>query len=652
MSYKSSILACFRRKSEASPLRRRRGFSFFGLPLLEARQLLASLTSTFSSTVPIQATDFSAPISLPKFNPALGTLTEVDITLDSSGTQGGTLTNAASGAQTFTFEEDINLSLTDTATTLLSNVLTGTQNYTDLQPGASASFGPFNPTNSSTAVFTSGATFDEFNNGPGNVALSVQTLTGQTIGGGGGNISAVITTTAGATATVTYRYTATPVSISGNVYEDVTASGRLDFGDNPIAGVLLTLVDSDGNTVATTTTGPGGAYNFATKTDGSPLFPGTYTLLETQPAGYLQGTNTVGTVDGATDGTLAGLDRIGSIVLTSGQNSINNNFGEILPVTLSGNVYIDRTNAGVIQFGDAPIGGVTIHLLDASGIVATTTTAPNGSYLFTTTTSGAPLAPGTYTIVESQPAGFGQGATNVGTVNGVPIGLVQAPDILGSIGLRSGQNSISNNFGELLPDALNVSSVRRFGVHNQPTLVVLSFSTPLDPATAQNVFNYRIVGPTDSSTPGVIPIRAAIFDAATNTVTLQLGKRLQLHHPYTLTVTGLRSTLGSPLSGNNGIPGSPFTTSLNISELSGFIDRAGNFVPIDHGKIYPAAGAAAFKGKTFVAPSNLGSFASTNLKTFITATSGPNSDFQLISLSPNGGKFARRGAAVRGNSKV
>ena len=97
-----------------------------------------------------------------------------------------------------------------------------------------------------------------------------------------------------------------------------------------------------GTTIATTTTAADGTYSFTSDANGNPLTPATYKVTETQPAGYLQGTNTVGTVNGASDGALIPVDMIGSVVLTSGQNSINNNFGELKPVTISGNVYEDK----------------------------------------------------------------------------------------------------------------------------------------------------------------------------------------------------------------------------------------------------------------------------------------------------------------------
>ena len=94
-----------------------------------------------------------------------------------------------------------------------------------------------------------------------------------------------------------------PVTISGNVYEDVLGTGVLAPGDAPIPGATLTLT-SGGVTIATTTTAADGTYTFTSDSGGNPLLPGTYKVTETQPAGYLQGSNTVGTVNGVSDGSL------------------------------------------------------------------------------------------------------------------------------------------------------------------------------------------------------------------------------------------------------------------------------------------------------------------------------------------------------------
>jgi hypothetical protein len=99
----------------------------------------------------------------------------------------------------------------------------------------------------------------------------------------------------------------------------------------------------------------------------------------------------------------------------------------------------------------------------------------------------------------------------------------------------------------------------------QPTEVVLTFSSGLDPARAQDVRNYRIVGPAGRR----IAINSAVHDPTTNTVTLQPNEKINLHHNYQLTVIGIgpggvASVSGTPLDGaGDGDPGSNFVTTLN-----------------------------------------------------------------------------------------
>ena len=54
----------------------------------------------------------------------------------------------------------------------------------------------------------------------------------------------------------------------------------------------------------TTTTNSSGAYSFTTDSNGNQLRPGTYTITETLPGGYLTDAATVGTVNGSADGSV------------------------------------------------------------------------------------------------------------------------------------------------------------------------------------------------------------------------------------------------------------------------------------------------------------------------------------------------------------
>src|SRR5439155_1762250 len=135
-------------------------------------------------------------------------------------------------------------------------------------------------------------------------------------------------------------------------------NGVLDSGEPGISGVTLTLSGTNGLGQAitgTATTNANGTYSFTIDSSGNALRPGTYQVAETQPSGYLQSVNTVGTVNGTADGTLVPVDKIGSIVLGSGQNGINYNFGEVKPVTFSGLVYQDTNANGVQDTGELGI---------------------------------------------------------------------------------------------------------------------------------------------------------------------------------------------------------------------------------------------------------------------------------------------------------
>ena len=66
-------------------------------------------------------------------------------------------------------------------------------------------------------------------------------------------------------------------------------------------------------------------------------------------------------------------------------------------------------------------------------------------------------------------------------------------------------------------DGPTVVTVKRFGIHMQQTVLVLSFNDGLDPTSAQNLNNYKIVGPDGRA----VRIGSAVFDPATNSVTLR-----------------------------------------------------------------------------------------------------------------------------------
>eukprot|EP00998_Keelungia_sp_KM082_P005019 NODE_163_length_2468_cov_48.133276_g159_i0.p1 GENE.NODE_163_length_2468_cov_48.133276_g159_i0~~NODE_163_length_2468_cov_48.133276_g159_i0.p1 ORF type:complete len:767 (+),score=274.17 NODE_163_length_2468_cov_48.133276_g159_i0:304-2301(+) len=84
--------------------------------------------------------------------------------------------------------------------------------------------------------------------------------------------SSTATITAGGTSTANFGYSPkNPIVIGDEVFEDADDDGVLDQGEKGIAGVVLNLLDSLGNAVASTQTNADGGYFFE-------VHPGTYTV--------------------------------------------------------------------------------------------------------------------------------------------------------------------------------------------------------------------------------------------------------------------------------------------------------------------------------------------------------------------------------------
>ena len=126
-----------------------------------------------------------------------------------------------------------------------------------------------------------------------------------------------------------------------------------------------------------------------------------------------------------------------------------------------------------------------------------------------------------------------------------------------------------------------VDSIRRLGFHAQRTLLVLSFSEPLDPARARDRGNYQLTliahgGRLQRS----IRLTGAAYDAAANnaavhTVTLHPARLLPLRFRYRLVVkggspSGVTNSSGVFMDGaGNGVPGSDYVRDFGRGILTG-----------------------------------------------------------------------------------
>jgi uncharacterized repeat protein (TIGR01451 family) len=497
------------------------------------------LTLTKTVTFTTTPTDFNLQAMLNQFNPALGTLTEIDITHAGSitsdikventstssgsiitGTVAGTLTLNAPGV-------DDPLSLSKYAGTLNAQIFDGSINFTGPSGG---DFGQKTASGQDSIVLTGSQMNAYIGTGQVQVTETGQATSNAT---GGGNVVVNVQSTGQATITVTYKYVPSnalqpgnytivetqeppgyfpgknssngtvlntplgveviPVTVStgdapnndfgklkasslaGTVYYDANDNGTFDSGDQGLAGVTLRL---------TGTTASGTAINLNTATDanGNYSFPtlqqGTYTVTEVPPSGYLDGTITPGSVSGT-----VGTHQIGSIALPPNTDATNYNFGEIKPASLSGFVYLDANDDGVMDPGDSGIPHVTLTLSGTddhgNAVSATTTSGTGGAYQF------AGLRPGNYTITETHPAGYIDATDNAGSLGGNA-----GSDVIGAIMLGMGQAGIQYNFGEKLPPTSDLGIVKKasapisaYGAQLTYTLQVRNHG----PTTAQDV---------------------------------------------------------------------------------------------------------------------------------------------------------------------
>ncbi len=209
----------------------------------------------------------------------------------------------------------------------------------------------------------------------------------------------------------------------------------------------------------------------------------------------------------------------------------------------------------------------------------TTTTAADGSYSF------GDLRPGTYTVTQTaQPKGYTPGLTTRGDVT--PIAGSDLTHAVPGIGVTEDETTPNNDFGELVvvpppggqtttPCVMTpptIQNVQRFGLHEFPTSFVLTFNEKLDPASATNLANYKLVVAFRDGRLARrdIPLKSAVYNATNDTVTLTpVSEHLNIHYHYQLTVSGVTDTCGDVLNGNGTGAGTPFVTIVTKNNYAG-----------------------------------------------------------------------------------
>ncbi|GHU65311.1 hypothetical protein FACS1894184_00850 [Clostridia bacterium] len=193
-------------------------------------------------------------------------------------------------------------------------------------------------------------------------------------------------------------------SVSGRVWMDSVYDGLPSYDEPPLSGVMITLVDSDGNAVRQVRTSENGSYLM------DALRPDEYRLhaalpnglIFTMPTSQTNQTNSTdqpsqpdgGSVMPAVTGRQAFSD---TFTLSPGQALEGMGVGALTAAVISGETYIDANADGQRGFDETPLTGVTVTLTDESENGAAVTTSADGRYQFDS------LRPGNYTLVYDWP---------------------------------------------------------------------------------------------------------------------------------------------------------------------------------------------------------------------------------------------------------
>ncbi|MGN0970325.1 MAG: SdrD B-like domain-containing protein, partial [Aristaeellaceae bacterium] len=164
-----------------------------------------------------------------------------------------------------------------------------------------------------------------------------------------------------------------PATVTGVCYLDDNFSAVKDSGEKVVSGLTVSLLDKDGNTVATDRTTAKGVYTFDN------VNPGTYTIALNAKKGYaftkLGEGNIVLNLGG-------GAGQSEPFEVAIGQSVTGMDAGMILPGTVQGTVFADANDNGLMDEGEAGLAGAEVRLMDENGEWFCAAIGEDGSFCF------------------------------------------------------------------------------------------------------------------------------------------------------------------------------------------------------------------------------------------------------------------------------
>ncbi len=198
--------------------------------------------------------------------------------------------------------------------------------------------------------------------------------------------------------------------------------------------------------------------------------------------------------------------------------------GHVEPLGL---VYCDVNLDGIKEANEMGVPGIAVTLTgtDVNGKAVHTTVITSATNRDSTSSPTSLLA---HIQSWKEPPGY----TYVDQTQGTPGTGIATTRQFVNIKLAAGVNGQNNNFGEIMPP-VNYS-VQLSGIHMQQSVITLTLTGWVNPATVTNTKNYRLVGLNGPNT-GAIPIASATYNAATHQVILLPAYHINIHHDYEIT---------------------------------------------------------------------------------------------------------------------
>lgn len=173
--------------------------------------------------------------------------------------------------------------------------------------------------------------------------------------------------------TVIYLGAVKPASISGTAYLDDNFSGAMESNEKTVSGLIVTLLNASGQTVATARTNAKGVYTF------DDLNPGIYAMRLTAKAGYAftktdEGSRFINLGDGQGETE--------AFNVPMGAQLTGMDIGQILPGTVQGSVFADANDNGLWDEGETGLAGTVVRLMAEDGVQFSASIGADGAFCF------------------------------------------------------------------------------------------------------------------------------------------------------------------------------------------------------------------------------------------------------------------------------